>query len=180
MAALRGLNLPPFFDAYGRDLAPNAVLGRRPPELDSMKIYRPLLETREHGFAAVHLSLCEAGEGILLDDGVILGVHPTLVESIAIIQECASLAGLRLYWTLLDAGSFVRCGETFTRAIFSEPDTAARFAERVAGSITRRLDPNLTLAVEVVNEPEALIETGWDTLRAALSTIADSIRAERP
>jgi hypothetical protein len=186
MAALRGVNLPCFFNAYGCDLAPNAVLGSHPEQSNPMRIYRPLLRARELGFEAVHLSLCEGGEGILLDNGAIRGVHPVLVESIAIIQECASLCGLRLYWTLLDGHSMERCGDSLTSAILSRQDETARFAERVAAGIVRRLDPKLTLAVEVVNEPEALIakdaassDRGWDNMRSAIGTIADAIRSER-
>jgi hypothetical protein len=186
MAALRGVNLAWFFDAYGHDFAPNAVLGTQPEKINPMQIYRPLLKARERGFEAVHLSLCEAGEGILLDGHDILGVHPMLVESIAIIQECASLCGLKIYWTLLDGHSFTRCGETVTRAILSGADATAQFAERVAIGIMRRLDPKITMAVEVVNEPEALIaandaslDFSRDTMRSAIRIIADAIRSER-
>ena len=186
MAALRGVNFPCFFNAYGHDLAPNAVLGRRPDRFHPMQIYRPLLKARALGFEAVHLPLCEGGEGILLDDGAIRGVHPVLVESIAIIQECASLSGLRLYWTLLDGHSMERCGDTLTRAILDGQDATARFAEHVAAAIVRRLDPKLTLAIEVVKAPEALVanygeslDRGWDSMRSAIGTIADAIRSER-
>jgi hypothetical protein len=185
MSALRGVNLAWFFDAYGRDFAPNSVLGTHPEKLNPMQIYRPLLEARARGFEVVHLSLCEGAEGILLDGHDILGVHPMLVESIAIIQECASLCGLKIYWTLLDGHSFTRCGETVTRAILSDADATARFAERVAIGILRRLDPKITMAVEVVNEPEALMAKEAaasefsDTMRSAIGTIADAIRSER-
>jgi hypothetical protein len=185
MSALRGVNLAWFFDAYGRDFAPNSVLGTHPEKLNPMQIYRPLLEARARGFEVVHLSLCEGAEGILLDGHDILGVHPMLVESIAIIQECASLCGLKIYWTLLDGYSLARCGDTLTRTILSGGDAAARFAERVAIGILRRLDPKITMAVEVVNEPEALIAQEAsaaefsDTLRSAIEMIVDAIRSER-
>ncbi len=189
MSPLPGVNLPYFFDAYGHDLAPNAMSGTGPREVDPMRIYRPLLAAHEMGFQAVRLWLCEGGEGILMNAGTISGVHPVLVESVAIIQECASLCGLRLYWTLLDGHSWERSRDAVSRAILSGRDEARLFADRVAAPLARRLDPRLTLAVEVVNEPEALTAAGdaasdesrleWEALGAAIKTITDAVRSER-
>jgi len=187
MNPLRGINLPYFFDAYGHDLAPNALLRMGPREIDPMRIYRPLLAARERGFQAVRLWLCESAEGILINAGSISGAHPVLMESLAIIQECASLCGLRLYWTLLDGHSWKRNGDPVSKAILTVRDEAARFAERVAAPLVRRLDPRLTLAVEIVNEPEALSAEPdpsgpstleWEALGIAIKTIADAVRAE--
>src|ERR1700732_3855418 len=102
MAPLSGVSLPYFFGKYGHDLAPNSLIGLGPHSVDPREIYRPLLKAHELGYQAVRIWLCEGAEGILISDGIISGVSPVLVESIAIIQECASLGGLRLYWTLLD------------------------------------------------------------------------------
>jgi hypothetical protein len=187
MNRIHGINLPYFFDAYGHDLAPNAVIAMGPGEIDPMRIYAALLAARERGFRAVRVWLCEGAEGILMDAGVISGAHPVLVESVAIIQECASLSGLRLYWTLLDAHSCRRTGDQVSKAILTVRDEAGRFAERVAAPLVRRLDSGLTLAVEVVNEPEALsTEAGppgsstaaWEALGVAIRTIAEAVRAE--
>ena len=91
MNPLRGINLPYFFDEYGHDLAPNAVLRMGPREIDPVRIYRPLLAARERGCQAVRLWLCESAEGILMNAGTISGAHPVLLESVAIIQECATM-----------------------------------------------------------------------------------------
>jgi len=124
-----------------------------------------------------------------MNDGIISGLNPVLVESIAIIQECASLAGLRLYWTLLDGHSYKRTHDLLSRAMLTEPNQTARFAELVAAPLTRRLDPRLTIAIEVVNEPEALMASEaianrdlavWHGYGVAIRTIADAIRSERP
>ena len=187
MNRIHGINLPYFFDAYGHDLAPNAVIAMGPGEIDPMRIYAALLAARERGFRAVRVWLCEGAEGILMDAGVISGAHPVLVESVAIIQECASLSGLRLYWTLLDAHSCRRTGDQVSKAILTVRDEAGRFAERVAAPLVRRLDSGLTLAVEVVNEPEALSTeasppgsstAAWEALGVAIRTIAEAVRAE--
>ena len=127
--------MPYFFDAYGYDLAPNAVSGTGPREIDPMRIYAPLVRAREMGFLAVRIWLCESAEGILMDGGIVSGVHPVLVESIAIIQECASLCGLKLYWTLLDAHSWKRNRDHISKGILTVHDEAARFAERVAAPL---------------------------------------------
>jgi len=181
MHPLAGVSLPYFFDAYGHDLAPNAFLGTGPRAVDPMAIYRPLLEARELGFQAVRIWLCEGGEGILMDGATISGVHPVLIESVAIIQECASLVGLKLYWTLLD-GPVRRGDAAAAREILTQPDQTARFAERVGAPLVRRLDPHLTFAIEIVSEPEALVAGtscgGWEVVGAAVKVVADAVRSE--
>jgi hypothetical protein len=188
MATLIGIHLPYFFGAYGHDLAPNLRLGTGPEEVDPRLIHRALLTAHEAGFQAVHLWLCEAGEGVVTEADSITGVHPVLIESVAIIQECASLCGLRLYWTLLDGHSRQRSGDTLCSEILNLSDRTAQFAERVAGPLVRRFDPHLTVAVEVANEPAALVaehpdgrdgsRVEWQSLGRAIETIADAIRAE--
>lgn len=96
---------------------------------------------------------------------------------------------LRLYWTLLDGHSRQRSGDTLCSEILSMSDRTAQFAERVAGPLVRRFDPHLTVAVEVANEPAALVaehqdsrdgsRVEWQSLGRAIETIADAIRAER-
>ena len=188
MTTLTGIHLPYFFGAYGHDLAPNLRLGTGPEEVDPRLIHRSLLTAHEAGFQAVHLWLCEAGEGVVMEADSILGVHPVLVESVAIIQECASLCGLLLYWTLLDGHSRQRSADTLCSEILSMSDRTAQFAERVAGPLARRFDPQLTVAVEVANEPAALVaepqegregaRVEWQSLGRAIETIAEAIRAE--
>jgi hypothetical protein len=160
----------------------------RPRDIDPMTIYQSLVKARESGYRALRIWLCEGAEGILLDDGAISGLHPFLVESVAIIQEAASLGGLKLYWTLLDAHSSERTDDPVSRAILKEQDATSRFAELVAAPLAKRLDPRLTLAVEVVNQPEALITSNtsaaeefaqWQSCGAAINTIGTAIRSEQ-
>jgi len=181
MGPLHGVYLPHWPGAYGHDLAPNFGLGIESSDVNPRRIYRPLLRAREAGFDAAHLWLCEAGEGIVTEGDTVAGVHPALVESVAIIQECASLCGLRIYCSLLDGHSASRVGEKLSREIFALTDKTAQFAERVAASLIRRLDPQLTVAVEIINEPEALVAQGmeWEGVCAAMETIAAAIEAER-
>ncbi len=181
---LPGVSLPYFFGNYGHDLAPNPLSGRGPRHIDPTKIYNPLLRAHELGYRAVRIWLCEGAEGILVNRGVITGTHPVLVESIAIIQESAALCGLRLYWTLLDGHSWERTQDTVSRAILTEAEQTSRFAELVAAPLASRFDARLTMGVEVVNEPEALMMTEGRELRhhsgLAIKTIADAIRSARP
>lgn len=187
MSTLSGVSLPYFFGNYGHDLAPNALTGLGPRHVDPMQIYRPLLKAHELGYRAVRIWLCEGAEGILMNDGIISGVHPVLVESLAVIQESASLCGLRLYWTLLDGHSCTH--DRVSHAVLTERDQTARFAELVAAPLARRFDARLTIAVEVVNEPEALItreavgnreSAQWRGCGIAIKTIANAIRSARP
>ena len=120
MMPLPGVSLPYFFGKYGHDLAPNPLSGRGPRHVDPTKIYSPLLRAHELGYRAVRIWLCEGAEGILVNRGVITGMHPVLVESIAIIQEAAALSGLRLYWTLLDGHSWERTQDVVSCAILTE------------------------------------------------------------
>jgi len=188
MDCLPGVNLPVFRGAVGYDLAPNAFLGTGPREVDPMHVYRPLLEAREIGFQAVRVWLCERGEGILMDGASITGVSPVLIESVAIIQECASLCGLKIYWTLLDAqAGRADDHDWLSRAVLTESDHAARFAERVIAPLARRFDPGVTFAVEIVNEPDALIDARrdaggeqWRVLGAHIKMGVAAVHAEQP
>ncbi len=188
---LFGINLPWFDGAYGHDLAPNPRLAEWPVRFDTMRAYRPLIEARELGFKAVRVWLCENAEGIVLDaNGLPEKPHADLLERIRIIQECAKLAGLRVYWTLLDGNAWGREGDAITHAILGGGEATARFADGVAAEIVKVLDPDVTFAVEVVNEPEALTADcvkpelkgeaiSWDAMGKAIRRIGDAMRAVR-
>jgi len=176
---LPGVSLPCFLGMYGHDLAPNPLSGAGPRHLDPVEIYAPMLRARELGYRAMRIWLCEGAEGILINRDVISGVHPVLIESLAVIQESAALSGLRIYWTLLDGHSVRRTNDVVTRAILIEPEHTARFAEMVAAPIASRLDPRVMVAIEAANEPEALMENddGWPGCANAIRTIAGAIRS---
>lgn len=194
MRSLLGVNLPYFYGAYGHDLAPNPRFAGWPVECDVFRSYRPLLEARWFGFEAARVWLCEGGEGVVLDgDGHVSGVHPQLLDALDALEECAALSGLRLYFTLLDANAAARDGDALTRRILSDRDEAARFAERVVAPIAARVDPRVTLALELLNEPETVTEdcrdarsdtafesVSWEDLGQFLSLGRLAARAERP
>lgn len=186
--SLVGVNLPWLFGAYGHDLAPNERRPGWPAAFEPFAAYRPFVEARELGFEAVRVWLCEAGEGIVTVNGVIDAVHPALLDSVRALQEGAKLAGLRVYWTLLDAHTWAREEDAITRAIVADPDATQRFAERVAAPIAHALDPEVTLALELLHEPEALTEglpegraaVSWDAIRHFLRVAGDAVREARP
>lgn len=187
---LLGVNLPWFFGAYGHDLAPNERLPTWGHDFDAFKSIRPLVEAREFGFTAARIWLCENGEGIVTEGGKVSGVHPALLDSVAAIQDAARLVGLRLYWCVLDGNSYVREKDALAHAIVTDPAQRDRFAERVLRPLVARFDPALTLAVEVMNEPESMAPecigkdgpppVAWETLGSFLRASGDAIRAERP
>ena len=178
---LPGVSLPYFFGKYAHDLAPNPLSGAGPHHVDPIQIYAPMLRAHEFGYRAMRIWLCEGAEGILINRDVITGVHPVIVESIAVIQESAAMSGLRIYWTLLDGHSARRINDVVTGAILTEPAHTARFAELVAAPLAARLHPDVTLGIEVVNEPEALManDDGWRKGAKAIKAIADAIRSAR-
>ena len=96
-----GINLPWLDGAYGHDLAPNEQRPTWPVDFSTLRAYRPLVEARDLGFEAVRVWLCENGEGIVTEGGWPARPHPRLLEGIDILQECARLLGIRIYWTLL-------------------------------------------------------------------------------
>src|SRR5262249_39688617 len=120
----------------------------------------------------------------------ISGVHPALLGSIAVIQDTARLVGLRLYWCVLDGNSYEREKDTLTHAIVTDESQRQRFAEKGLRPLVARFDPALTLAVEVMNEPESMTPecmakegppaVAWETIGSFLRTTGDAIRAERP
>ena len=161
--ALLGVNLPYLRGSYGHDLAPSLRHPDWPCDFDVMHAYRPLLEAKAIGLDAVRIWLCEGAEGLLADEGGRLsGPHPKLLESIRLIQEGAHLAGVRLYWTLLDANAASRDGDAITRSILTDADAGQRFAERVVAPIVRVLDREVLVGLELVNEPEVVTESCRD------------------
>ncbi len=180
-----GVNLPWIDGAYGHDLAPNELRPSWPCDFAPLRAYRPLIEAQNLGFSAVRVWLCENAEGIVTREGRPDAPHPRLLESVRVLQECAKLLGVRVYWTLLDGNAWRREGDTLTHAILSDPEACARFAERVAAPVAAALDPAVTFALEVVNEPEALSPNcvkpaaegvPWDVLGRSIRTIGDAIR----
>lgn len=172
MRSLLGVNLPYFGGAYGHDLAPSARWPDWPVETDAMKSYRPLLEARALGLEAVRIWLCEGSEGLLLDGRErVRGVHPRLLEAIRILEEGAQVTGVKIYWSLLDANSASRDGDPITRAILSDADHAAAFAEHVVAPIARALDPRVAIGLEIVNEPEVVSPACADVRDAAVPSI---------
>jgi len=182
-APLFGVNLPWLDGAYGHDLAPNARFPTWPCEFDAMRSYLPLIRAADIGFGAVRVWLCENGEGIVVEDERPVRPHERLMESITILEECARMLGVRVYWTLLDGNSWKREGDALTHAVLADEDACARFAENVAAPIVAKLDPNVTFAVEVVNEPEALSPNcvkedpvPWRVLGRSIRVIGDAVR----
>jgi len=185
---LFGINLPWFDGAYGHDLAPNELRPTWGCDFVALRAYRPLVQAAALGFSAVRVWLCENGEGIVTENGKPVRPHPQLLENIAVVQECARTLGLRIYWTLLDGNTWKREEDALSHRILSDADTCAHFADAVAAPIAHALDPALTVAVEVVNEPEALspscIKSGesvsWQVLARSIRRIGDAVRGARP
>jgi hypothetical protein len=156
VGTLFGVNVPYLGGEYGHDLAENPRFPTWPCRFDPMLAYGPLIEARRLGFRAVRMWLCENAEGIRVDDsGAVVGTSERLLESVKVIQEGAHLHGLYLYWTLLDGNAWPREGDPITRSILSDADQAARFAEKVVAPLAAVFDPELTIGVDVVNEPES-------------------------
>jgi len=191
--ALLGVNLPYFYGAYGHDLAPSARFPDWPCDFDVMRAYRPLLEAKEIGLDAVRIWLCEGAEGLLRDgSGHVSGAHPKLLESIKLLEEGAAVAGVRVYWSLLDANAASRDGDEITRAILTDRDEGARFAELVVAPIARALDRAVLVGLEIVNEPEVVTEScrdmrpstsppsvPWETLGAMIAQARAAAVAEQ-
>ncbi len=176
---LMGVELPWFAGAYGHDMAPNERRDGWPSDFDAFKAYGALVEARELGFEAVRVWLCEAGEGIVTRDGAVEGVHPALLDAVKAVEDGARLTGLRVVWTLLDGNADGAEDRAFYRELVAAPE---RFAERVAAPIARALSADVTLAVELMHAPEALIGDGvtWPALAGFLRASADAVRAARP
>jgi hypothetical protein len=156
MATLFGVNVPYLYGDYGHDLARNPRFPDWPTKFTATSAYRPLIEARRLGFGAVRTWLCENAEGIVIDDaGHVTGVHPDLVEAVKILGEAAHLHGIAVYWCLLDGNASAREGDVITRSILADADQAARFAEHVVAPLVAAMAPEVTLGVDVVNEPES-------------------------
>ncbi len=194
MASLLGVNLPYFGDEYSHDMAHNARHPDWSCEFRLVPAHQALALARSLNLEAVRIWLCEGGEGIELDDqGRVSGVKPELLEAIKGIQVGAAIAGVLVYWTLLDANSPIRDGDLLTYSILSDRDQAARFAELVAAPIARILDPAVALGFDVINEPETLTAdcadlersfqvpfVPWETIGFVIDVTRRAIKAEHP
>ena len=188
--ALRGVNVCYLRGDYGHDLAPNPRFPNWPVSFEALASYRPLIEARELGFEAARFWLCENAEGIIVEDGEVAGVHGDLLEAVEIVQEAAHLHGVKLYFSLLDGNAWPREGDPVTRSILADAAQAERFAELVVRPLCARLDPDLVIALEIVNEPETatsecmvasespLEPIEWAAIGRAIKICGDAARAE--
>ena len=190
MGPLFGVNVPYLGGEYGHDLAENGRHPSWPCRFEPLLAYRPIAEARRLGFSALRMWLCENAEGIRVDDrGRVVGVSERLLESVKVIQEAARLHGLYLYWGLLDGNAWPREGDTITRSILSDADQAERFAELVVAPLARVMDRDVTLGIDVVNEPESstadVIEDAsvepveWPSIGRAIALASRAARAEK-
>ncbi len=194
MRSLLGVNLPYFGDSYAHDMAKNARLEGWPCDFHLGRAHEPLVLARTLGLEAVRIWLCEGGEGIDLDDrGRVSGVKPELLDAIKGVQAGAAIAGLRIYWGLLDANGPMRDGDMLTHGILADADQSARFAEKVAAKIAAVLDDRISLGVDVINEPETVTVdcadlkrdhapgfVAWETIGSVIGRTRAAIKAERP
>lgn len=159
---LIGVNLPTLGPDYDHDLAPNQRHPEWPVAFSPMSAYRHLAMARQLGFQAVRIWLCENQEGLITGPtGLVEGVHPQLIEAVRVIQDGAHVLGLQLYWTLLDANSWPRNDDQVTGRALSEPEAAQALGEAIR-PLVAALAPDLTLGLEVVNEPESASLECWD------------------
>ena len=193
MRSLFGANIPYFGDSYAHDMAENSRLAGWPCDFRLGLCHEPLVLARSLGLEAVRIWLCEGGEGIDLDDaGRVSGVKPQLLESLKAVQVGAAIAGVRIYWTLLDANGPMRDGDMLTHRILADDDQAARFAEKVAAPIAKAIDPAIAIGIDVINEPETVTAdcgdlkrdhappfVAWETIGRVIDRTRSAIRAER-
>ncbi|MFK8004411.1 MAG: hypothetical protein AB8H86_32895 [Polyangiales bacterium] len=187
--ALFGVNACYLRGSYGHDLAPNPRFPDWPAEFDPMDAYRVLIEAQRLGLGAVRIWLCENAEGILVEDGNVVGVHQELLDAIQVFQEAAHLNGIKLYPSLLDGNAWPREEDPFTRSILTDADQSKRFAEHVVAPIAKLLDSEVTLALEIVNEPETsaascmkdskLEPIEWSDIGRAIRIAGEAARSER-
>jgi hypothetical protein len=189
---LAGVNLPVLRGAYDHDLAPNERHLDWGREFSPLLAFRYLSLSRWLGFGAVRIWLCENGEGVKTDRrGRIVGLMPELLESVDLIQQGARLAEVSLYWSLLDGNAWQQNGDGLTRdvilgAAVGAAEQQERFCELVAAPIAAALDPEITFALEAVNEPETLsIECvadgyAWPVISGGVATLREAIRGAAP
>ena len=178
---LAGVNIPLLRGAYNHDLSPNERYPDWGCDFSPLWAFRYLALCKELGFDAVRLWLCEDGEGVRTDSaGRVTGVMTELLDALRIVQDGAALLDLRIYWTLLDGNSWHRNGDPLMGEIAADRGEARRFAEVVGAPIAELLSPELTFALELLNEPESLSaevlgEEGlsWESIVGSIQTMND-------
>src|SRR5437762_3500669 len=166
-----GVNLPWFGGAYGHDLGRNQAYSDWPVWYDPVKVSELLGFVRSFGIRLVRIWLFEEGEGIEAGEPFLRNLRD-LVERI-------QAAGLRVYWTLLDANAARGEWDRVTRRILTEPEAALRF---VSGALAAAapIIGEVAWAIDLCNEPEAVAGKRWMKVEPSLAILRDGARSLLP
>jgi len=180
-----GVNLPWFGGAYGHDLGTNQAYPDWPVWYDSGKVSALLEFIRSFGIWLVRIWLFEDGEGIdsqLNADNLFLTNLSDLVDRIR-------SAGIRVYWTLLNANGARGKWDRITARILTEPEQAQEFVMRALSAVAPVIQ-DVAWAVDLCNEPEAIVAgpTGgwtssgwkWPDLQPPLAVLRQGVASLLP
>lgn len=114
-----------------------------------------LLALKEHKISVVRMWLFEQGEGLVVEDGKVVGLDAEFERNLRALGAILKLTSQRVYWALFDMNSILRNGDDLTRRVIFEPAMRCSF-------LNNALAPALTIlkdsiwGVDICNEPEGL------------------------
>lgn len=185
-----GVNVPWWGRSYGHDIGPNQRYPSWAVWYNRDLVDRYVDWLCQCGVGCIRIWLFENGEGLVYDqNGLITGLHPVFMKNLDHLVTATRRVGLKVYWTLLDANSCFRNGDTITYSILSNPDRMDVFVRTVLPMLMPILSRN-SWAIDLCNEPEAVV-TGnsgnwttsglsWPQIGATLEILANGLRHFMP
>jgi hypothetical protein len=166
-----GVNLPWFGGAYGHDLGRNMAYPDWPVWYDPAKVDDLLELLRSFGIRLVRIWLFEEGEGIGGDD--------LFLRNLRDLVERFKAAGIRIYWTLLDANAARGKRDRITARILMDADAARQFCSE-ALAVVAPVISEVAWGVDLCNEPEAVCGRRWRKVEPSLSALREGVSELMP
>lgn len=177
-----GVNIPWWGKSYGHDLGRNQRYPGWPVWYRGTDVSCFLGWLKCCGVSHVRIWLFENGEGLIYDEsGGVTGIDSVFQENVRDLVTHLQVAGMSVYWVLLDGNSAFRNNDRITHSILACPAMAASFVANGLTPIWTDIAP-VVWAMDICNEPEALV-TGssgnWTNTGVSWANVAQSMRVIR-
>jgi hypothetical protein len=149
------VNLPWLEGEYGHDFGLNMNTPGWQPVFNVFQITELLLALKEHGISVLRMWLFEQGEGLVVEDGEVIGLDARFESNLRALSAVLECTSQKVYWTLFDMNSIHRNGDDLTRRVIFEPVMRHSFLNNALAPALAILKDSVW-GVDVCNEPEGM------------------------
>lgn len=149
------VNLPWIEGEYGHDFGLNINTPAWQPVFDVFQITELLLALKEHGISVLRMWLFEQGEGLVVEDGKVIGLDAQFEKNLKALSAVLESTSQKVYWTLFDMNSIHRNDDDLTRRVIFEPIMRHSFLNNALAPALAILKSSVW-GVDVCNEPEGM------------------------